>query len=78
MTGCRYAAANAGSLLLVPPVQVEDVLRIAMTASDIPTASYFPYMAVYILFTSPASFEKADRDWGRVATLPASGPSLKQ
>jgi peptide/nickel transport system substrate-binding protein len=36
-------------------------------------ASYFPYMAVYILFTSPASFERAGRDWGRVATLPAAG-----
>jgi peptide/nickel transport system substrate-binding protein len=36
-------------------------------------ASYFPYMAVYILFTSPASFEKADRDWAKVATLPAAG-----
>jgi peptide/nickel transport system substrate-binding protein len=36
-------------------------------------ASYFPYMTVYILFTSPASFEKAGRDWGRAATLPAAG-----
>jgi peptide/nickel transport system substrate-binding protein len=36
-------------------------------------ASYFPYMAVYILFTSPASFEKAGRDWARVAMLPAAG-----
>jgi len=36
-------------------------------------ASYFPYMAVYILFTSPASFEKADHDWAKVATLPAAG-----
>jgi peptide/nickel transport system substrate-binding protein len=36
-------------------------------------ASYFPYMAVYILFTSPASFEKAGRDWGKVAMLPAAG-----
>src|ERR1700691_3300233 len=36
-------------------------------------ASYFPYMAVYILFTSPASFENAGHDWGRVATLPAAG-----
>jgi ABC-type transport system substrate-binding protein len=35
--------------------------------------SYFPYMAVYVLFTSPASFEKAGRDWARVATLPAAG-----
>jgi peptide/nickel transport system substrate-binding protein len=197
MTGCRFAAAVAGSLLLILPAQGEEILRIAMTASDIPTttglpnngfegmrflgypifeglvlwdlasadrlaglrpglaekyeqaaddrktwifhlrhgvkfhdgtdfnadaviwnldryfkndslqfepaaagmtrarvpvmgsyrkideftvaittkepASYFPYMAVYILFTSPASFEKAGRDWGRVATLPAAG-----
>jgi peptide/nickel transport system substrate-binding protein len=36
-------------------------------------ASYFPYMAVYLLFTSPASFEKAGHDWGKVATLPAAG-----
>ncbi|MDB5414418.1 MAG: 4-phytase [Rubritepida sp.] len=36
-------------------------------------ASYFPYMAVYILFTSPQSFETAGRDWARVATLPAAG-----
>ncbi|MGY2807445.1 MULTISPECIES: ABC transporter substrate-binding protein [unclassified Bradyrhizobium] len=36
-------------------------------------ASYFPYMAVYLLFTSPASFEKAGRDWAKVATLPAAG-----
>jgi peptide/nickel transport system substrate-binding protein len=35
--------------------------------------SYFPYMAVYILFTSPASFEKGGRDWSRVATLPPAG-----
>jgi peptide/nickel transport system substrate-binding protein len=36
-------------------------------------ASYFPYLAVYMLFTSPASFEKAGRDWGRVGTLPPAG-----
>jgi peptide/nickel transport system substrate-binding protein len=35
--------------------------------------SYFPYMAVYLLFTSPASFEKGGRDWGRVAMLPPAG-----
>src|SRR5262249_8447741 len=36
-------------------------------------ASYFPYMAVCLLFTSPASFEKAGRDWAKVAVLPAAG-----
>src|SRR6476660_2890915 len=36
-------------------------------------ASYFPYMVVYLLFTSPTSFEKAGRDWSKVAALPAAG-----
>ena len=36
-------------------------------------ASYFPYMMVYVLYTSPASFEAAGKDWGKVATLPAAG-----
>jgi ABC-type transport system substrate-binding protein len=30
-------------------------------------------LIVYTLFISPASFEKAGRDWGRVATLPPAG-----
>ncbi len=36
-------------------------------------ASYFPYMAVYILMASPQSWETAGRDWAKVAQLPASG-----
>jgi ABC-type transport system substrate-binding protein len=30
-------------------------------------------MVVYLLFTSPASFEKAGHDWSKVASLPAAG-----
>jgi peptide/nickel transport system substrate-binding protein len=48
-----------------------DDFTVAITTTK--PASYFPYMAVYILFTSPASFEKAGRDWSKVATLPAAG-----
>ena len=48
-----------------------DDATVAITTTK--PASYFPYMAVYILFTSPASFEKAGRDWAKVATLPAAG-----
>jgi peptide/nickel transport system substrate-binding protein len=48
-----------------------DDFTVAITTKE--PASYFPYMAVYLLFTSPASFERAGRDWGRVATLPAAG-----
>ncbi|HEY8333248.1 MAG TPA: ABC transporter substrate-binding protein [Tardiphaga sp.] len=43
-----------------------------VSISTTSAASYFPYMAVYLLFTSPASFAKAG-DWTKVATLPAAG-----
>jgi ABC-type transport system substrate-binding protein len=46
-----------------------DTVAISLTKP----ASYFPYMAVYLLFSSPTSFEKAGRDWAKVATLPAAG-----
>jgi peptide/nickel transport system substrate-binding protein len=36
-------------------------------------ASYFPYMIVYLLMTSPRSWEDAGRDWARAATLPPAG-----
>src|SRR3954470_7766336 len=48
-----------------------DDYTVAITTKQV--ASYFPYMAVYLLFTSPASFEKAGKDWAKVATLPAAG-----
>jgi peptide/nickel transport system substrate-binding protein len=48
-----------------------DADTVAITTKE--PASYFPYMAVYILFTSPASFERAGRDWARVEMLPAAG-----
>jgi ABC-type transport system substrate-binding protein len=48
-----------------------DDLTVAISTKQ--PASYFPYMAVYILMTSPASFEKAGRDWARVAILPGAG-----
>ncbi|MET0969238.1 MAG: ABC transporter substrate-binding protein [Tardiphaga sp.] len=46
-----------------------DTVAISTTSA----ASYFPYMAVYLLFTSPTSFEKAGKDWNKVAGLPAAG-----
>ena len=48
-----------------------DDRTIEMTTSRV--ASYFPYMAVYILFTSPQSFEAAGRDWARVAAAGGAG-----
>jgi len=48
-----------------------DDYTVALTTTK--PASYFPYMLVYLLFTSPASFEKAGHDWAKVATLPAAG-----
>jgi peptide/nickel transport system substrate-binding protein len=48
-----------------------DEFTVAITTKE--PASYFPYMAAYLLITSPSSFERAGRDWGRVATLPPAG-----
>ncbi|MBR0654453.1 ABC transporter substrate-binding protein [Plastoroseomonas arctica] len=48
-----------------------DDMTIAMTT--VRPASYFPYMVVYLLMTSPQSFEQAGRDWARVALLPPAG-----
>ena len=48
-----------------------DDFTVAITTTR--PASYLPYMAVYLLFTSPASFEKAGHDWAKVATLRAAG-----
>ena len=48
-----------------------DDFTVAITTKS--AASYLPYMAVYLLFTSPASFETAGRDWAKVAMLPAAG-----
>src|ERR1700684_741629 len=64
------AMTRARAPLLVSYKKIDDS-TVAITTNK--PASYFPYMAVYILFTSPASFERAGRDWGRVATLPAAG-----
>jgi ABC-type transport system substrate-binding protein len=35
--------------------------------------SYWPYLIVYVLMTSPNSFEQGGRDWARVAALPPAG-----
>ena len=48
-----------------------DDMTVAITTKA--PASYFPYQAVYILFTAPSSFEKVGHDWARVALLPAAG-----
>jgi peptide/nickel transport system substrate-binding protein len=44
---------------------------VAITTSVV--ASYFPYMAAYLLMTSPQSFEQGGRDWAKVAQLPPAG-----
>jgi peptide/nickel transport system substrate-binding protein len=71
----QFEPAGAGMVRSRVPVMASyrkiDDFTVAIAAKE--PASYFPYMAVYILFTSPASFEKAGHDWGRVATLPAAG-----
>src|SRR5260221_3134688 len=71
----QYEAAAAGITrsrvpLLASYKKIDDS-TVALTTTR--PASYFPSMVVYVLFTSPTSFEKAGNDWGRVATLPAAG-----
>jgi peptide/nickel transport system substrate-binding protein len=64
------AITRARAPLLASYKKIDDF---TVAISTTKPASYFPYMAVYILFTSPASFEKAGHDWSKVATLPAAG-----
>ena len=71
----QFEAAGSGITrarvpLLASYHKIDDA-TVAITTTR--AASYFPYMAVYILFTSPASFEAAGHDWAKVATLPAAG-----
>ncbi len=71
----QYEAAAAGMTrtrvpLLASYKKIDDS-TVALTTTK--PASYFPSMVVYVLFTSPASFETAGHDWGRVAALPAAG-----
>src|ERR1700729_2111680 len=64
------AITRARAPLLASYKKIDDS---TVAISTTKPASYFPYMTVYILFTSPASFEKAGHDWTKVATLPAAG-----
>lgn len=68
------AAGSAISRARVPILQSYrkiDDRTIGMRTNRV--ASYFPYMVVYLLMTSPQSFEQAGRDWARVAALPPAG-----
>src|SRR6202790_1790859 len=42
MTRCRFAAAVASAMLFILPARGAEMLRIAMTASDIPTTTGMP------------------------------------
>jgi peptide/nickel transport system substrate-binding protein len=74
-TSPQFEPASSGMSRARVPVMGSykkiDDFTVAITTTK--PASYFPYMAVYLLFTSPASFEKAGKDWAKVATLPAAG-----
>ncbi|MDB5761718.1 MAG: 4-phytase [Herminiimonas sp.] len=71
----QFEAASSGITRARVPVlagykKIDDS-TVALTTTK--PVFYFPSMVVYVLFTSPASFEKAGHDWARVATLPAAG-----
>ena len=67
-------ASSAMSRARVPVMgsyrKIDDA-TVAITTTK--PASYFPYMAVYLLFTSPTSFEKAGKEWAKVAPLAGGG-----
>ena len=71
----QFEAAGAGLIRARVPVMGSyrkiDDMTVAIS-TKVP-ASYFPFQLVYVLFTSPASFERAGHDWGRVSLLPAAG-----
>jgi peptide/nickel transport system substrate-binding protein len=71
----QFDVAGSGLMRARLPTLVSyrkiDDYTVALSTKE-PT-SYFPYLVVYTLFISPASFEKAGHDWSRVATLPAAG-----
>jgi peptide/nickel transport system substrate-binding protein len=71
----QFDVAGSGLIRARLPTLVSyrkiDDYTVALATKE-PT-SYFPYLIVYVLFISPASFEKAGHDWGRVATLPPAG-----
>jgi peptide/nickel transport system substrate-binding protein len=74
-TSPQFEPASSGMSRARVPVMGSykkiDDFTVAITTTR--PASYFPYMAVYLLFTSPTSFEAAGKDWAKVATLPAAG-----
>ena len=65
------SAISRARVPLMDTYKKVDDYTVALTTTR--PASYFPYMMVYLLFTSPTSFEKAGHDWAKVATLPAAG-----
>jgi ABC-type transport system substrate-binding protein len=71
----QFEAAGSGITRARAPLMESyrkiDANTVAITSKS--PASYFPYMLVYVLFTSPASFEKAGKDWSKVPSVPAAG-----
>jgi peptide/nickel transport system substrate-binding protein len=65
------AGISRGRVPLMGSYKKVDDYTVSITTTT--PASYFPYMAVYLLFTSPTSFETGGRDWAKVALLPAAG-----
>ena len=56
--------------LLVSWKKIDDY-TVSMTTTVV--ASFFQWMVPYLLFTSPASFEKGGKDWGKTAAMGAAG-----
>lgn len=71
----QFEAAATGIMRSRVPILASykkiDDYTVALTTTTV--ASYFPWMVPYMLNTSPASWDKAGKDWAKVAMLPAAG-----
>ena len=65
------AGISRARMPLLASYKKVDDSTVALTTTVV--ASFFQWMVPYVLFTSPASFEKGGKDWAKVALLPPAG-----
>jgi ABC-type transport system substrate-binding protein len=65
------SAITRGRIAMLGSYRKIDVFTVEMETTR--PVSYWPFLAVSILMTSPQSFEAGGRDWAKVAALPAAG-----
>ena len=67
----QAAGISRARLPLLASWKKVDDYTVQMTTTVV--ASFFQWMVPYVLFTSPASFEKGGKDWGKAAAMGPAG-----